>query len=140
MKKLCCIIYAKYRKFEKLEKTLVISIICSKYKNENEKKKNNGDISNSWFNWKYIITLIKKCRWKKSRKHQKICTTLNYIKHFLISASTITQIGLNICAIMAGSKTYEPIIMKKKHDEIVLLAKSKSKIVFKDLVMISLFK
>ena len=50
MEKLCCIIYAKYRKFEKLKKTLVISIICSKYKNENEKKKNNGDINNSWFN------------------------------------------------------------------------------------------
>ena len=83
---------------------------------------------------------IKKCRWKKSRKHQKVCKTLNYIKHFLISASTITQIGLNICAIMAGIKTYEPIIMKKKHDEIVLLAKSKSKIVFKDLVMMNLFK
>ena len=25
-----------------------------------------------------------------SRKHKKVCTTLNYIKHFLILASTIT--------------------------------------------------
>ena len=43
MKKLYCVICAKYRKFEKpkisylLEKTLVLSIICSKSKNENEK-------------------------------------------------------------------------------------------------------
>ena len=43
MKKLYCFIYGKYRKFEKpkisyfLEKTLVVSIICSKYKNEDEK-------------------------------------------------------------------------------------------------------
>ena len=43
MKKLCCIICGKYRKFEKpkisylLEKTLVLSIICSKCKNEDEK-------------------------------------------------------------------------------------------------------
>ena len=44
MKKLYCIICSKYRKFEKpkilylLEKTLVLSIICSKCKNENEKR------------------------------------------------------------------------------------------------------
>ena len=43
MKKLYCVIYDKYRKFEKskishlLEKTLVLSITCSKCKNENEK-------------------------------------------------------------------------------------------------------
>ena len=43
MKKLYCVICGKYRKFEKpkisylLEKTLVLSIICSKCKNENEK-------------------------------------------------------------------------------------------------------
>ena len=40
MKKSCCIICGKYRKFEKpkitylLEKTLVLSVICSKCKNE----------------------------------------------------------------------------------------------------------
>ena len=50
MEKLCCIIYATYRTFEKPEKALALSIICSKYKNENEKKKKNGDINNSWFN------------------------------------------------------------------------------------------
>ena len=43
MKKLYCIICGKYKKFEKpkisylLEKTLVLSIICSKCKNEDEK-------------------------------------------------------------------------------------------------------
>ena len=43
MKKLYCVIFGKYRKFEKskisylLEKTLVLSIISSKCKNEDEK-------------------------------------------------------------------------------------------------------
>ena len=43
MKKLSCIICSKYRKFEKprisnlLEKALVLSIICSKCKNEDGK-------------------------------------------------------------------------------------------------------
>ena len=43
MKKLCCVICGKYRKFEKpkvsylLEKTLGLSIICGKCKNEDEK-------------------------------------------------------------------------------------------------------
>ena len=42
MKKLYCVICNKYRKFEKLkiyllEKTLVLSIICIKCKNEDEK-------------------------------------------------------------------------------------------------------
>ena len=62
-----------------------------------------------------------------SRKHKKVCTTLNYIEHFLILASTITgcvsisafaslvgipigitssAIGLKICAITAGIKKY----------------------------------
>ena len=60
-----------------------------------------------------------------NKKHQKICTTLNYIEHFLILASTITGcvsisafsssvgilvgitssgIGLKICAIDVGIK------------------------------------
>ena len=59
-----------------------------------------------------------------SKKHKKVCTTLNYIEHFLISDSTITgcvsisafaslvgipigitsaAIGLKICAITAGN-------------------------------------
>ena len=43
MKRLCCVICGKYRKFEKpkrpyiLEKALVLSIIFSKLKNEDEK-------------------------------------------------------------------------------------------------------
>ena len=43
MRNLYCVICDKYRKFEKpkisylLEKTLVLSIICSQYKNEDEK-------------------------------------------------------------------------------------------------------
>ena len=43
MKKLYCVICGKYRKFEKpkilylLEKTLVVSIICSKCENEDKK-------------------------------------------------------------------------------------------------------
>ena len=69
------------------------------------------------------------------KKHKKVCTTLNYIEHFLILASTITgcisisafasligipigitssAIGLKICAITAGIKKYESIIKKKK--------------------------
>ena len=43
MKRLLCVICSKYRKFEKpkisflLEKTLVLSIICGKSKNKDEK-------------------------------------------------------------------------------------------------------
>ena len=78
-----------------------------------------------------------------SKKYKKFCTTLNYIEHFLILASTITgctpisafaslvgipivitssAIGLNICAITAVIRKYKSIIKKKKkkHDKIVL--------------------
>ena len=77
-----------------------------------------------------------------------MCTTLNYIKNFLILASTITgcvsisafssligipigimssAIGLKICVTTAGIKKNKPITKKRKkeHDKIVLLAKSK---------------
>ena len=83
-----------------------------------------------------------------SKKHKKVCTTLNYIEHFLILASTITgcvsisafsslvgipigiassTIGLKICVITIGIKKYKLIIKKKrkKHDKIVLSLKSK---------------
>ena len=86
-----------------------------------------------------------------SKKHKKVCTTLNYIEQFLILASTntgcisisafasflgipisitISAIGLTISAIRpttAETKNYKSIIKKKKknHDKIVLLAKSK---------------
>ena len=80
------------------------------------------------------------------KKHKKVCTTLNYIEHFLILGSTVTgcilisvfaslvgiplgitssAIGLKICAINAAIKKYKSTIKKKKHDKIVLLAKSK---------------
>ena len=83
-----------------------------------------------------------------SKKHKKVCATLNYTEHFLILGSTITgcvsispfaslisipigitssTIGLRICAITAGIKTYKSIIKKhkRKYDKTVLLAKSK---------------
>ena len=82
-----------------------------------------------------------------SRKFKKVCTSLNYIEHFLILASTITEcisisafdsllgipivitssaIGLKVCTTTAGIEKYKSIIMKKKkkHDKIVFLAKS----------------
>ena len=83
-----------------------------------------------------------------SKKHGKVCRTLIYNEHFLISSSTIvgcvsisaiaslvgitkgitsSAIGLKICAITAAIKKYKSIIKKKKkkHDQIVFLAKSK---------------
>ena len=83
-----------------------------------------------------------------SKKHKKVCATLNHIEHFLILGSTISgcvsvsafaslvgisigvtssTIGLKICAITASIKKYKSIIKKKKkkHDKIVMLAKSK---------------
>ena len=81
-----------------------------------------------------------------SKRQKKVCATLNYMKYFLILASTMTGcisvsasasligislgissfvIGLIICAITVGVKKYKSIIQKKKkkHDEIVMLAK-----------------
>ena len=75
--------------------------------------------------------------WKEliSKKHQKLCTTLNYIEHFFILGSTITGcasnsgfaslvgipigitssgVGLKICVITAAIKKYKSIITKKK--------------------------
>ena len=77
-----------------------------------------------------------------------VCTTLNYIEHFLILGSTVTgsvsisvyaslvgipigitssAIGLKIFVITAAIKKYKLIIKKKKKkpDKTVLLAKSK---------------
>ena len=82
-----------------------------------------------------------------SKKHKMVCTTLNYIEHFLILASTVTEfvstsafasligipigitssaVGLKICAITTGIKKYKSIFKKKKikHNKIVLLGKS----------------
>ena len=83
-----------------------------------------------------------------SKKNNNVCTTLHYIEHFLVLASTITgcvsisafaslvgipigitssAIGLKICAVAAGIQKYKSIIKKKKkkHARIVSLAKSK---------------
>ena len=83
-----------------------------------------------------------------SRKHENVYTTLNYLEHFFILDSAITEcilisafasligisigfkcstIRLKICVIAEGIKKYESIINKekKKHDKTVLLAKSK---------------
>ena len=81
-----------------------------------------------------------------SKKHKKVCKTLNYINHFLILGSTITgcvsvstfvslvdipegitsfTTGIQMRTITALIKKYKSIVKKKKHDEIVLLAKSK---------------
>ena len=82
-----------------------------------------------------------------SKKHKKVCTTPNYIGHFLILAFTVTgcisifpfaflikmpigitssAFGWTICVITARIKKYESIIKKKKrkHEKTVLLAKS----------------
>ena len=85
-----------------------------------------------------------------TKKYRNISTTPNYIEHFLILASKIpgsvsitafsslvgiliritsSAMGLNICAIATGIKKYKSMIKrkKKKHDKIILLAKSKLK-------------
>ena len=70
-----------------------------------------------------------------SKKHKKVCTTLNYIEQVLILGCTITgyisisafgslfgisigitssATGLKICAITAGIKKYKSVIKKKK--------------------------
>ena len=95
----------------------------------------------------YCLEEIKKIE-LMIKKHKKVCTSVNYIEHFLIYASTnigcisissftsligipieITSsaVGLKICVIVARIKKYKSIIKKKKkkHDKIVLLAKSK---------------
>ena len=82
------------------------------------------------------------------KKHKKVCLTLNCIEHFLLLASVVTEcisisafasllgipigfmssaVELKICAITAGIEKYQSIVKKRKnkHDEIVLLAKTK---------------
>ena len=70
-----------------------------------------------------------------SKKYKKVCTTLNYIEHFLILALTITgcvsisafasligiligitssTIELKSCTITVGVKKYKSIIKKEK--------------------------
>ena len=79
-----------------------------------------------------------------SKKHKKVCRVLNYTEHLLILTSTVTgcvsicalislddipesiassAITIKISVITAG--IIKSIIKKKKHDNIVLLAKTK---------------
>ena len=100
-----------------------------------------------------------------SKKHKKVCTTLNHIKHVLILASIISgcllisafaslvsipiriassAVELKICAITAATKNYKSVIKRKrkKHDKIILLAKSKLnsiKVLISKLLSIQLF-
>ena len=81
-----------------------------------------------------------------SEKYKKTRKCLNYVENLLSSVSTVTgcvsvsacsslvpasigvtssAVGLNICAIVAGIKTYKSLIKKKKHDKTVLLGKDK---------------
>ena len=81
----------------------------------------------------YLLEEIKQNEFM-SRKHKKVHATIDYIRHFLNLASTITgcisiypftsltgfpkditssAIGLKICAIASGIKTYKSIIKKK---------------------------
>ena len=74
-----------------------------------------------------------------SKKHKKVCTTLNYVERFLILGSTITEcisisafaslfgipigitnsaVGLKICPITAAIKKYKSIIKKRKRSTI----------------------
>ena len=69
-----------------------------------------------------------------SKRHKKVCRTLNYIDHLLLAIFTITgcvsisafaslvgipigttssAIGLKICVIITGIKKYKSIILKK---------------------------
>ena len=81
-----------------------------------------------------------------SKKYKRICKTLNYIKRFLLLASTVTRfisistfassvgisigftvsvVGLKTCAITAVIEKYNLIIKKvKKYVKIVLMAKA----------------
>ena len=135
------------------DKALPLSSICNKCGSENEKifkEEESIEVLNiqhyfenmsQEFRFKnkneiryYFLDEIKE-KELMSRKHKKVCTTLNYIKHFLILTSTITgcvpifafaslvvipkgitnfAVGLKICAITAAIKEYESIIKKKK--------------------------
>ena len=80
---------------------------------------------------------MKEIYWNElwSNKNKKVCTTVNYIEHFLTLVFTVTvrisistfasqvdiskgimtsTIGLNICAIIARIKKYKSIINKER--------------------------
>ena len=120
MGKIYCVICGKYKKVEKpkisniLEKTLVLSVICSKCKNEDEKIfKEEGSIEILkflvWLKiYNYFKNMSEEFRLKNidetrnylledieqnelmSKKYKTFSTILNNIEHFLISVSTVT--------------------------------------------------
>ena len=82
-----------------------------------------------------------------SENHKEVCRDLNYFEHFLIFISAVSDcvsiatfasligipvgigisaVGLKICALTARIKKCKSIIniKKKKHNKIILLAKS----------------
>ena len=107
MKKLHCVICSQYRKFEKpkisylLEKTLVLSIIWSKCKNENEQL----------FTLNYIEPFL------ISASTITGCTSIFDFASLIGITIGITSsaIQLKICAIAAGIKKYKSIINNKKN-------------------------
>ena len=124
---------------ESIEKFLVSLKIYNYFKNmvgENIKQefrvKNIGETRNYFLEEKMQNELM-------SKKHKRVCMTLNYIEQFLILASTITGcisisafaslfgipigitksvIGLKIYAIVSGIKKYKSLIKKKKRTKI----------------------
>ena len=97
--------------------------VNQEFRSRKIKKKNN-----------YFIKVIDQIE-LLSNKNKKVCTTLNYIEHFLTLAFAVTvcisisafaslvyismrtmsyTIGVSICAITARIKKYESIIKKKK--------------------------
>ena len=104
-------------------------------------KKKHGS-NKKLFPWRNKAKWIDEQRARKGLYNSKLYWRLSYFSFFncfCISISAIASllsfligimssaIGLKICAITAGIKKYKSIIKKKKkkHDEIVLLTKSK---------------
>ena len=104
------------------------------------------------------INETRNCFWEEVKQNylvskcKKVFKTLNYIQHshtlvpFVTGCVSISafaslaeiaigiasfEVGLNICVLTAAIKKYKSIIMnnRKKHDKIVLLAKTKLNIV-----------
>ena len=106
MKKIFCIICCRYRKFGKseisylLEKTLLLSIICSKCKNEDKKLfKDEKSIKTlkifglleKIYYFKNMDEEIDEKKKLMSKRYKKVFTTLNYTEHFLVLDSTINE-------------------------------------------------
>ena len=116
MKKLYFVICGKYRKFEKpkilylVEKTLVLYVIWGKCKNKDEKifkeenlieilkifglmaeenTKQKSKLKNIDGTKNYLTEEMNQNE-LISKQHKKVCATINYTEHFLISASAIT--------------------------------------------------